>query len=62
LNWFIRKKSQTEAYVTGNSSQCDYFEGIVVAGWATLSAKDFSSDGTQISSTNSSFGRSFMIL
>jgi hypothetical protein len=40
----------------------DYFEGLVIAGLAIRSAKDFSSDGTQISSTISSCGRSFMIL
>jgi hypothetical protein len=40
----------------------DHFEGFGVAGSATRSAKDFSSDGTQISSINSSFGRSFIIL
>lgn|SRR5580704_14276909 len=40
----------------------DYFKGFGVAGWAIRLVKAFSSDGSQISSTISSCGRSFIIL
>src|SRR5579864_4586036 len=41
---------------------CDYFGVFEAAGAPTLLANDCSSEGTQISSNNSSFGRNLIIL